>query len=103
LSVAPIGSWQPRRPDPEMMKRQRINPHYLPKMLQLAPPTAIHCHERWKGGQFRHCYDVLGSMLAKGMLDVESYYNIIPYERFGDLEDAFKNYHEKQFRVGVHF
>jgi (R,R)-butanediol dehydrogenase/meso-butanediol dehydrogenase/diacetyl reductase len=103
LSVAPVGSWQPRRADPELIKHQRVRLEYLPRLIQLAPPTMIHCHEQWKGGQVRHCYDIVAQLLAQGRLDAESYCRIIPFDRFTELEGAFENYHENQFRVGVRF
>jgi threonine dehydrogenase-like Zn-dependent dehydrogenase len=103
LSVTPVGSWMPRRADPELMKKQRTRLEWLPRMLQLAPPTPIHCSEVWKGGQVRHCYDIVAQLLAQGRIDLESYCNILPFERFEELESTFVNYHERNFRVGVRF
>ena len=103
MSVAPVGSWHPRRPDPELVKKQRMRLEYLPRMIQVAPPTPIHCHERWKGGQMRHCYEIVAQLLAQGRIDAESYCDILPFERFTDIEKAFENYHERNFRVGVNF
>jgi len=45
----------------------------------------------------------LAQMLAQGRLDVESYCSLIPFERFAEMETAFENFHEKQFRIGVSF
>jgi threonine dehydrogenase-like Zn-dependent dehydrogenase len=103
MSVTPVGSYHPRRADPERLKKQRMRLEYLPRMIRIAPPTPIHCHERWKGGQRRHCYDIVAEMLAQGRLDLESYCDILPFARFNEMETVFDNYHEKNFRVGVQF
>jgi threonine dehydrogenase-like Zn-dependent dehydrogenase len=103
MSVTPVGSWQPRRADPELLKKQRMRLEYLPRMIRIAPPTPIHCHEQWKGGQVRHCYDIVAQLLQQGRFDAESYCNILPFSRFKEMEGLFENYHERNFRIGVKF
>jgi len=58
-------------------------------MVRPAPLRSYtHHHERWRGGQIRHCYDICSQMAERGRLDLESYYDLIPVSELERMEDA---------------
>jgi threonine dehydrogenase-like Zn-dependent dehydrogenase len=95
------GSWNNRVPDPALLSRQKTDVGGLPRLIDIAPGIIPHGNERWKAGQLRHNYDVSMHLVARGKVDVESFYRTVPYEKIDDMPGIFKDFHEREFKVAM--
>jgi (R,R)-butanediol dehydrogenase / meso-butanediol dehydrogenase / diacetyl reductase len=103
LSASDSGTWNCRSPEPALLAQQNLEPGTdYPRMVRPAPMRSYtHHHERWRGGQLRHCYDICVQLAERGRLDLESYYDLIPVAELERMESVFPDYYEKHFRVGL--
>jgi (R,R)-butanediol dehydrogenase/meso-butanediol dehydrogenase/diacetyl reductase len=95
------GAYTDRRPDPVRMAQQKTPPGEIPKLIVRTPVFPIHGHEMWKGGQPRHNYDVVLGLIRTGKVDVESFYETVPYAAIDQMPEYFVDFHNRHLKVAL--
>jgi len=54
-----------------------------------------------KGGTPRHDYDMVMALIATGKVDVETFYETVPYAEIDRLPAFFPNYQERHMKVAL--
>ncbi len=100
-SIFTGGAYTDRRPDPARMAQQKSPLYETPNLITRTPVFPIHGHEMWKGGQPRHNYDVVMGLISTGKVDLESFYDTVPYDEIDRMPEYFVNYHERFLKVAL--